>query len=82
MSVRMYEKDYSRLDERRFFSMNESFEKLEELTYSEMRLEMHKDLEEMVENEFIEQSIAFELEGDIVAYNEYAEEFYHFMKGN
>ncbi|MGT2712273.1 hypothetical protein [Streptococcus oriscaviae] len=79
MSVKMYQIDYSRSDEKKFYSMNRSYEKLKELTYGEMCCEMHKDLEEMVDSGFLEASDAFKIEGDIAAYNELAEEFYHFV---
>lgn len=77
MTVRLYQRDYARSDEKRFFSMNRHYEKLEELTYAELCLQMRKDLEEMIDEGFLSKEQAFDLEGDIPAYNELAESFYN-----
>ncbi|MEI4335716.1 hypothetical protein HO913_03295 [Streptococcus suis] len=75
MAVKFYQRDYARSDEKCFYSMDRNHETLRELTYAEMCSEMQKDLEEMVDAEFLEKRTAFDLLGDIPAYNEVAEEY-------
>ena len=75
MAVKFYQRDSARSDEKRFFSMDRNYETLRELTYAEMCYEMQKDLEEMVDAEFLEKGTAFDLIGDIPAYNEVVEEY-------
>lgn len=75
MAVKLYQRDYARSDEKCFFSMDRNYETLRELTYAEMYYEMQKDLEEMVDAEFLEKGTAFDLIGDIPAYNEVVEEY-------
>ncbi|NQP26675.1 hypothetical protein HO927_02825 [Streptococcus suis] len=75
MAVKFYQRDYARSDGKCFYSMDRNYETLRELTYAEMCSEMQKDLEEMVDAEFLEKGTAFDLLGDIPAYNEVAEEY-------
>lgn len=82
MSVRFYERDYGRSDEKCFCSMDRNYDKIRELTYGEMCVEMRKDLEEMIENDFVDKETAFDLVGDTIAYNEYAEDYIRVMSGS
>lgn len=40
MAVKLYQRDYARSDEKRFYSMDRNYETLRELTYAEMCYEM------------------------------------------
>ena len=82
MTVKLYQIDYARSDEKRFYSMDRHYDKIRDLTYAEMCVEMRKDLEEMIENDFLDKETAFDLVGDIVAYNECAEDYICIMSGS
>ncbi|MCL4881169.1 hypothetical protein ACJBY2_03220 [Streptococcus suis] len=75
MAVKLYQRDYARSDEKCFYSMDRNYETLRELTYAEMCSEMQKDLEEMVDAEFLDNSKVCDLVGNIIFYNKVAEKY-------